>query len=391
MALRMANWRKTSTPNVYVAHQRRCAAFADASARCSCAPSWRGRRWSPINHRSEWQKPVTKDRSEVLSWLGARAKGADHLRERAAAGRTFESIGDEWMAGVEAGRIGRRKGRGKPYTVTTVADYARSYRNFLRPEFGAFAADDIGEVEWQMWVDRLSREGLSRSRITTHVAVASAIYAWAIVPSRRSPTRNPLRLVELPPSDEKPRLRVAFAPEAEQLLDALAARGCGPVRDRLLLGSPPRRDRAPRMAGRARRQDGSARDCSSPAPRAKPAASAAHPIAEPLRGILTRAWLRQGQPLTGSVLETSVMSGKLATRATAAWSASDLRRITLHECRHTYASLLMAAGYTLKELMEFMGHADLQMVNRYVKLLPQPGEEDLSERLNDYLRRAARS
>ena len=45
-----------------------------------------------------------------------RAKGADHLRERASAGRTFESIGDEWMAGVEAGRIGRRKGRGKPYT-----------------------------------------------------------------------------------------------------------------------------------------------------------------------------------------------------------------------------------------------------------------------------------
>jgi hypothetical protein len=29
------------------------------------------------------------------------------------------------------------------------------------------------------------------------------------------------------------------------------------------------------------------------------------------------------------------------------------------------------------------------MVNRYVKLLPQPGEEDLSGQLNDYLRRAA--
>ena len=72
------------------------------------------------------------------------------------------------------------------------------------------------------------------------------------------------------------------------------------------------------------------------------------------------------------------MSGKLATRATTAWSAAGLQRITLHECRHTYASLLMAAGYTLKELMEFMGHADLQMVNRYVKLLPQPGEEDVS-------------
>ena len=49
----------------------------------------------------------------------------------------------------------------------------------------------------------------------------------------------------------------------------------------------------------------------------------------------------------------------------------------------------MAAGYTIKELMEFMGHADLQMVNRYVKLLPQPGEDDAAARLNDYLRRSA--
>ena len=45
----------------------------------------------------------------------------------------------------------------------------------------------------------------------------------------------------------------------------------------------------------------------------------------------------------------------------------------------------MAAGYTLKELMEYMGHADLQMVKRYVKLLPQPDEHDPAERLNAYL------
>jgi integrase len=384
----VANWRKTSTPNVYVAHQQRCAAFRDENARCSCSPSWRGRRWNPVNHRSEWQKPVTKNRSEVLSWLGAGKKGASHVRERASSGRTFESIGDEWIAGVALGRIGRRKGKGKPYTASTIADYTRSYRNFLRPEFGPMPADDVAEVEWQMWVDQLSREGLSRSRITTHVAVASAIYAWAMVRSRRLAARNPLRLVELPPSDEKPRLRVAFAPEAERLLDALEPKDRVPyaiafyaglrraeidrlewpevlagkrIASRLLV------TRAKSEAGRERRP----------------------PIAEPLRRILRQAWLRQGQPTTGSVLEASVMSSKLAIRATTVWTAAGLQRITLHECRHTYASLLMAAGYTLKELMEFMGHADLQMVNRYVKLLPQPGEEDLSERLNDYLRRAA--
>jgi hypothetical protein len=48
----------------------------------------------------------------------------------------------------------------------------------------------------------------------------------------------------------------------------------------------------------------------------------------------------------------------------------------------------MTAGYTLKELMEFMGHADLHIVNRYVKLLPQPGEDETAARLNDYLARA---
>jgi hypothetical protein len=30
----------------------------------------------------------------------------------------------------------------------------------------------------------------------------------------------------------------------------------------------------------------------------------------------------------------------------------------------------MAAGYTLRELMEYMGHSSLQATERYVKLLP---------------------
>ena len=70
------------------------------------------------------------------------------------------------------------------------------------------------------------------------------------------------------------------------------------------------------------------------------------------------------------------MSGKHRGARRSGLDCRRPHRITLHECRHTYASLLMAAAYTIKELMEFMGHADLQMVNRYVKLLPQPGEED---------------
>src|SRR3954451_16920864 len=116
----MANWRKTSMPDVWVAHQARCPAFDDEDARCRCTPSWRGRRGNPAKRDSKCQKPVTKDRSEVLSWRAAGKKGAEDVRERASSSRIFESIGDEWMAGVVAGRIGRRKGRSRPYTSSTV-------------------------------------------------------------------------------------------------------------------------------------------------------------------------------------------------------------------------------------------------------------------------------
>lgn len=79
------------------------------------------------------------------------------------------------------------------------------------------------------------------------------------------------------------------------------------------------------------------------------------------------------------------MSGKLAERATAAWTEAGLLRITLHECRHTFASMLMPAGYTVKEIMVFMGHADLQTVDRYIKLLPQQHDSNPVDRLDSYL------
>jgi integrase len=383
----MANWRKTRTPGVYVAHSKRCPAFDDADARCRCTPSWRGRRWNAAARRAEWQSPCTEDRAEVLSWLGATRKGAKRLAEVAAAGWTFEAIGDEWLDGVEEGRIGRRRGRGKPYSPMTIEDYRRSYRHFLRPEFGPMVADEISELEWQMWVDRLSRDGLSRSRIAGHASVASAIYAWGMSPSRRYATRNPLRLVELPPSDEKPRLRVALAPEAAQLLAALDEPDALPYAIAFYAGlrrSEIRRLEWPEVV----EGDEIASRLLITRSKSEAGRERRPPIADPLRVILATAWERQGRPKHGPVCERSVMSGKLAARAAAAWNEAGLERITLHECRHTYASLLMAAGYTLKELMEFMGHADLQMVNRYVKRLPHPGETDAAERLNDYLRRA---
>src|SRR4051812_8845083 len=110
----MANWRKTRTPGVYVAHTKSCPAFEAPSARCRCTPSWRGRRRNPLTGQPEWQRPVVKNRAEVLAWLAAARTGREQLAKLAARGPTFEELADQWLDGVEQGRIGRRRGRGSP-------------------------------------------------------------------------------------------------------------------------------------------------------------------------------------------------------------------------------------------------------------------------------------
>ena len=62
--------------------------------------------------------------------------------------------------------------------------------------------------------------------------------------------------------------------------------------------------------------------------------------------------------------------------------------ITLHECRHTFASLMIAAGVNAKALSTYMGHANISItLDRYGHLMP--GNEDEAAGLLDaYLERA---
>ena len=75
----------------------------------------------------------------------------------------------------------------------------------------------------------------------------------------------------------------------------------------------------------------------------------------PLKTILRQEWMRQGQPKMGPIVTRSVHSGKWQARADDVWDGANPDRITLHEARHTYASFLMAAGYNLKQIQEYLG------------------------------------
>jgi integrase len=61
----------------------------------------------------------------------------------------------------------------------------------------------------------------------------------------------------------------------------------------------------------------------------------------------------------------------------------------MHECRHTFASLSIAAGVNAKALASFMGHSSvLTTLDRYGHLMPG-AEDEAAERLNAFLAREA--
>jgi integrase len=75
----------------------------------------------------------------------------------------------------------------------------------------------------------------------------------------------------------------------------------------------------------------------------------------------------------------------LKLRTEKAWKAAKLQRITLHECRHTFASLMIAAGVNAKALSTYMGHSGVSItLDRYGHLMPG-SEAEAAGLLETYL------
>ena len=98
---------------------------------------------------------------------------------------------------------------------------------------------------------------------------------------------------------------------------------------------------------------------------------------------------RRGSDLVFGVTATVPFRPDLVTaRADRAWAAAGLKRIVLHECRHTYAALSLAAGIGIYHLSEYLGHADIKTtVSKYGGLMR--GHQDEAARMFDgYMERS---
>jgi integrase len=82
-------------------------------------------------------------------------------------------------------------------------------------------------------------------------------------------------------------------------------------------------------------------------------------------------------PVTKSFLEKEMVRG---------CKLSGVKKIRIHDCRHSHASLLIELGFTPKEIAERLGHENIETtLNTYSHLYPDR-QEKLADRLERYYR-----
>jgi integrase len=250
----------------------------------------------------------------------------------------------------------------------------------------------------QRWADELAAEGLAPSTVRNIINALRALYAWAL--PRGLAKDNPTRGLRLP-TGEQQRDRIVAPDEAARLVAALqrrdrAALGLG-LYAGLRLGELLALDwRHVDLKARTLRVE-QAWDHGSHqfiAPKSK-AGKRTIPIVDPLRILLSDHRALSGRK-TGGLLfpghrdpSRPISHNALRDRIVKACEKAELSPIGLHEARHTFASLMIAAGVNAKILSTYMGHANIAITfDRYAHLMP--GNEDEARGLADaYLARFA--
>jgi integrase len=85
--------------------------------------------------------------------------------------------------------------------------------------------------------------------------------------------------------------------------------------------------------------------------------------------------------------DVPVAPSSMQRRALTAWKKAKLKPIGLHEARHSFASLMIAAGANAKALSTYMGHSSITItLDRYGHLMAG-NESQAAELLDAYLER----
>ena len=357
---------------------------------CRCTPRYQAQVWSPGE-----RKRISRTFPSLAAAKAWRHDASVALRRGTlliGGGAKLRDAAADWLEAAEAGLVRNRSG--DPYKPSVLRGYEQALRMRILPALGEKQLSEIRRSDLQRLVNRLMAEGLSASSIRNALLPLRAIYRNALALDEVAV--NPTTGVQLPAVRGR-RERIASPAEAAELIAAL------PKPDRALwataLYAGLRSGEMQALADEVVDLDKNLLyvqwSWDPKAGRVAPKSRAGRrtvPVARALRLHLLEHQLargRRGGLFFGREDGRPFSNQAVTRRAERTWRAAGLEPIGLHDCRHTFASLMIAAGVNAKTLSAFMGHASITMtLDRYGHLFP--GSEDEAAGLLDaYLERAS--
>jgi integrase len=409
------------TTGIRVRHGRGCN--APAGARCTCDPTIEAFVYSARDRKKIRKTFSGKGAlSAAKSWRADANVGLRKGTLRVASPVTLHQAADALLAGMKGGSIRTRSG--DVFKPSVVRGYEAALIQRVLPELGGVKLADLGRVDLQDFADRLLAKGLDPSTIRNTLMPMRVIYRRAV--ARGDVAVNPTSGLELPAvrgsrdriaSPDEAATLIAAVPETDHALWACAMYA-GLRLGELRALTWPDADLAAGLIRVERSWDPKA----GPVETKSRAGRRTIPIAAVLRDHLIAHKLRSGRSaglVFGRTAERPFMDTSVRARALSAWRKRRVERakqlaeadglelaelaqqdrdryldragfapIGLHECRHTFASMMIAAGVNGKALSTYMGHSSITItLDRYGHLFP--GNEDEAAGLLDaYLERA---
>jgi len=372
---------------IEVRHARSCA--SRDRKRCNCNPGYRVAAYDAFSKRKV--SKTFRTLGEARRWrAGAQTQAAKGVR-LAGTSQTLLEAAEALVEGIGSGAI--RTKTGERYKPLVVREYERSLRLHVLPTLGGAKLSKIQRRDVQRLADDLLASGADPSTIRNALKPLQVIYRRAIEDADLAV--NPCERLRLPAARGR-RERIASPTEAAAQIAALrtedrALWGCafyaGLRRGELRALKWDDVDLADGLI-RVERSMSSYGEAGEPKSRA---GQRNVPIVAALRDLLIEHKLvtkRDSGLVFGSSATRPFTPTAVRKRSLTAWRRAALNPIGLHECRHTFASLLIAAGVNAKSITAYLGHASIQTTfDLYGHLMP--GNEDEAVALVDaYLERA---
>ncbi len=365
--------RRSRYEGIVLRHTRGCR--SRDGARCSCTPTFQAQVWSARERKTI--RKTFRELGEARAW---RHESQTALRKgllRSSSPTTLSEAAEAWLTAAEAGLV-RTRG-GEPYKPSAIRAYRQALNYRTLPRLGGKRLTAISHNMLQDFADQLSSQGLSPSSVRNTILPLRAIFRRA---HRRGDVAiNPTLNLALP-ADRGHRERIAAPTEVAPLLDALQLGDRAIYATALYAGLRAGELQAlhwedihlPENLIHIRRNWDRQQGFVNPKSRA---GTRRIPITPTLRRELINHRLQQPTGTSGFVFPSQRNPNKpfnpssLTLHAKKAWTKAWLTPIGLHECRHSYATYMIAAGVNTKALSTYMGHSSITItLDRYGHLLP---------------------